>query len=201
MAAIVTTVTVGTDTHSVYALHAGQAVADADSFWNLRLGDAADAWNAASADDKARALVLAVDWLDRATEWQGDEQVAGQPLDWPRINVVNQCTGEAETDGVIPDEIAWAEFWLAGNILNDDSIVDASGQGSNVKSAAAGSAKVEFFSSTLDSGQDTRLPRTANDYIKCWMSGSSNIIAPTTSGDDEESYFDEDDYGRHWGFS
>jgi len=198
--AIVTTVTISTIDYYVYALTA-DPVADADAFWGARLGEAATAWAAASDDDKKKALVMASDWIDRSTDWTGTVTVEGQPRDWPRDGATNQCTGESITDGTVPYALAEATFWLAGEIIVDPSIVDSSGEGSNIKKVEAGSAKVTYFSSTQGGATDTRLPTTANDYLKCFSASSTSIIAPSGSGDDEDSHFCEDDWRRSEGFS
>lgn len=196
----IATVTVGTDSFSVYAL-SSDAVADADSFWNLRLGATATAWAAATDDDKKRALAMASDWIDRSTDWTGTKTVDTQPRDWPRDGATDQCTGESIADGTVPDELAEATFWLAGEIVVDPTIADGSGEGSNIKKVEAGSAKVTYFTQTQGSASDTRLPTTANDYLKCLSASSTTLIAPAGSGDDDDSYFDPDDFTRSEGFS
>lgn len=200
MVAIISTVTIGADIFSVYALTV-DPVADATTFWNGRLGAAATAWAAASADDKARALVAASDWIDRALNFTGTKTVSTQVRDWPRDGATNNCTDEAIADGTIPTELADATFWLAGNIVVDPTIVDAAGQGSNVKSAKAGSAKVEFFQPTIGEAEDTRLPVVAHDYVICFLEGTGDIIAPGGTGDTSDSAFDCDDFERTEGFS
>lgn len=186
----IATVTVGSDTFSVYALTAA-AVTDADSFWNVRIGAQATAWAAASADDKARALAVASDWIDRASTFTGTKTVAAQDRKWPRDNAT--CDSTAVADGTTPDDLAYATFWLAGLILTDKAAQDSSSTGSNVKSAKAGSAKVEFFSSTLNDGN--RLPQTAHDYISCYFE-SPSIIGGTASGVTTTSAFDACDAKR-----
>ncbi len=196
----IATVTIGTDVFSVYALTTDPN-ADCTSFWNGRLGAAATAWGAATTDDQNRALVAASDWIDRASTFQGTKTVSTQAREWPRDGVVDQCTGETVADGTTPDEIAEACFWLAGNIVVDPTIVDGPGEGSNIKSAKAGTAEVVFFQPTTGSSSDTRLPVTAHDYLKCLLDGTSSIIAPSGSGADDDSAFCEDDFTRTEGFS
>ena len=186
----VATVTIGTDVFSVYALTVDPNT-DCDSFWNVRLGAARIAWEAAVEDDQNRALVMASDWIDRASQFTGAKTVTTQAREWPRNNAT--CDGTAVADGTTPDALAYATFWLAGNILSDNELAFGSGTGSNVKSAKAGSAKVEFFSSTLDSG--TRLPQTAHDYISCYFE-STSIIGGTATGTGATSAFDCADFGR-----
>lgn len=190
----ISTVTVGSDTASVYAL-TSNALADADSFHNVRLGAGTTAWNAAIDDDKERALLLASDWIDRSSTFSGTKTVEAQPRAWPRDGAT--CDGESVADGSVPDPLALATFWLAGQLLVDNDGADSEGTSSNVKSAKAGSAKVEFFSAT----SGNRLPKTAHDYVGCYLTGGATIITPMVSGADGESAFDECDFGRSEGFS
>ncbi len=191
----VATVTIGTDVVSVYALTSDPNT-DSDSFWNVRLGAQATAWNAATEDDQNRALAAATDWIDRASNFTGTKTSAAQPLEWPRDGAT--CDGVAVTDGTTPDELALATFWLAGDILADTDAAASMGTGSNVKSAKAGSAKVEFFSSTVNDG--TRLPITANDYLKCFFE-STTITGGTATGVTDTSAFDDCDFDRSEGFA
>lgn len=194
--AIVTTVTIATVTYSVYGLTA-DPVGDADDYLNAKIG--ATAWAAASVDDRARALVSATRWLDRVSNFSGTKTVSTQPLEWPRDGAT--CGSTAITDGTIPDDIALAEFELALALTNDAAAQDASGQGSNVKRAKAGSAEVEFFSSTIGTSADTKLPTVAHDLIKCLLDGSGSAFGGGfASGADCSSSFDDTDFGRSGGY-
>lgn len=197
----VATVTIGSDTFSVYALTASPA-ADATSFWNGRLGAEATAWGAATSDNRSRALVAATDWLDRAigAKLSGTKTVSSQPLEFPRDGAF--CNGTAITDGTTPDSVAKATFWLAGKLLVDASAANATGQGSNVKTAQAGTASVTFFAATLGTALDTRLPVTAMDYVKCLLSGAGTASAAGfASGVDCDSAFSSKDYTLDQGYA
>ena len=65
----------------------------------------------------------------------------------------------------------------------------SSGEGSNVKSAKAGSAQVVFFRPTTGSGEDTRLPTVADDFTKCYTDAgtASGIAGPSITGTDQAS--------------
>lgn len=193
----VATLDIGTNTYSVYALTT-DPVDDANDYFSARLG--ASAWTDATTADKKRALVSAVRWMDRSVTWSGTvaDSVTPQPLQWPRDGAT--CNGEAVPDGTVPDNLALAEFELALALLGDASAQDSSGQGSNVKSVGAGSAQVEFFSSTVDTSTDTRLPQPAHDLVKCYF-GSQGLIAGTASGVDSESAFGPCDFDRSEGFA
>lgn len=192
----VATITLDSVNYSVYGV-TSDPITDATSYLNARLGGGA--WAAASADDQKRALISAVRWMDRAVTWDGSKTVSTQDLQWPRDDVTNSCTGEAVADGTVPDEIAETSFELALVILNDNAAQDAASQGSNVKSAQAGSAKVEFFSSTLGSTQDTKLPQAANDIASCFY-GSSGTQVGEASGTSESSSFCDTDWELNEGW-
>tara|TARA_R110000744_G_scaffold380215_1_gene500250 strand:- start:43960 stop:44568 length:609 start_codon:yes stop_codon:yes gene_type:complete len=182
--AVIDTVTIGTDSWSVYALVLTEAIANTDSFWAGRLGAEATAWTAATANEKIQAVVMAADWLDRALIFSGDKTVATQDRAWPRDSATNGCTGVATTDGSTPDDIFRAQSWLSGVILADNAASSSTGEGANIKSAKAGSAQVVFFRPTTGTAEDTRLPTVADDYTKCYTDAgtSSGIAGPTITG-------------------
>tara|TARA_R110000764_G_scaffold36736_1_gene81953 strand:+ start:21457 stop:22071 length:615 start_codon:yes stop_codon:yes gene_type:complete len=185
--AVIDTITIGADSFSVYALTLTFAVAETTTFFNGRLGAEATAWAAAvtaGVDDEKRALAAAADWMDRALNFTGDETAPPQARAWPRDSATNGCTGDAVTDGTTPDDIFYAQAWLAGAILVDNAAAASSGEGSNVKSAKAGSAQVVFFRPTEGSSSDTRLPKVADDFTKCYTDAgaSSGIAGPSITG-------------------
>lgn len=185
----ISTVTVGSDSASVYAL-TSNALTDADSFWNLRIGADATAWAAGSDDDKERCLNSASDWIDRSQDFSGEKTVAAQDREWPRDGA--SCSGTAIDDGTTPDALALACFWLAGQIIVNNSIQAGEGTGSNVRSAKAGTAKVEFFSQTAGN----RLPQTAYDYLACFNDSAIDSLGGTATGIDRTTAFDSDDFLR-----
>lgn len=194
--AIATTVTIAAVVYDVYGL-TSDPVGDADDYLNAKLG--ATAWAAASADDRARAIVSAARWIDRVLTFSGEKTVASQELEWPRDGAA--CSGTAIADGTIPDDVALAEFELAFILIGDATAQDASSQGSNVKSAKAGSAEVVFFGATIGTSDDTKLPSPAHDMLKCLTSGAgTNIGGGNAYGVDGSSSFDADDYGRSGGY-
>lgn len=195
--ATIQTVTIGSGTFSVYAL-TSDPVADLTNYFGAQLGANADAVAAASSTDKKRALVMAAGWIDRAVTFSGSQTVDGQPRQWPRTGA--SCGTKAIADGTTPDNVANAEFELAGIILVDPSQSASMGTGSNIKAVKAGTASVDFFTPTIGTATDSRLPIVANDLLKC-MYGSTNIQAPVIPGTDQDSHFTEDDFERGTPFS
>ena len=192
--AVIDTVTIGTDVFSVYALVLTEANENTDTFWNGRLGAEATAWAAATEENQNKALVAAADWLDRALNFTGTKTVSTQARDWPRDSATNSCTDESIADGTTPDDIFNTQAWLAGVILVDNSAQASSGEGSNIKKVAAGSANVEFFRPTVGTSTDVRLPQVAHDYSKCYTESAVTLSGPTASGTSQASSFCEDDF-------
>ena len=185
----ISTVTIGSDTFSVYAL-TSDPVADATSYHNVRIGAKSTAFLALTDDDKKRCLVAASDWVDRSQEFSGTKTVAAQAREWPRDNAT--CDGTAVTSGTTPDDIANATFWLAGAVASDNDADEGEGTASNIKSAKAGSAKVEFFSQT----SGNRLPTPAHDLLACYNDRDVDSLGGRATGITDTTAFDSDDYLR-----
>jgi hypothetical protein len=198
----VTTVTISGNTYYTYALTAGAAVTDATTWHAGRLGSGSTAWGTATADNRAKSLVSASEWIDRAVgnQFSGSETSTSQPLEWPRDEATNN--GVSVPDGTTPDDIAYAAFWLAGQLLVDANLASSTGTGSNVKEAKAGSALVRFFSSTIGTTQDTRLPITAMDFLRPFFGGSGTVYgAGVASGVTSASAFNAENFTRSEGFA
>jgi len=199
MAASIQTVSIGISTYSVYARTADPEV-DLVAYFNARLGAAAAAVTAASSDNRKRALVMAADFIDRVSNFSGEETTAGQARSWPRDGA--NCNGTAITDGTVAEELPPAEFELAGYLLLDATLYDGEGSGSNVRRVQAGSASVEFFVQTINSARDKRLPIVVNDILKCLFASAAGSFDTTVTGvDDCGSYFGECDFDRGQGFA
>ncbi len=176
--AVISTITIGADTFSVYALTA-DPVADADSYLAARIGST---WSAATTLEKQQSIISAARMLDRSVNWSGEKTVATQPREWPRDGAT--CDSESVTDGTTPDVIATAEFELANILFLDATVQDSAGTGSNVKVVKAGSATVEFFTPTIGvEGGETRLPTTVNDLVMCYL--DSSVVTSTSFGTDD----------------
>lgn len=196
----VTTVTISANDYSVYAL-VSAPVTEATTFWTGRLGAESTAFLAATSDNKAKSLVTAADWIDRAlgNKFTGTQTSDTQPRAWPRDGATKN--GTALADGVTPDDVANAQYLLAGILTVNPALALGTGTGSNVKQAKAGSASVQFFSSTLNSNYDTRLPVGVMDLLRPFLGALSTYGAGLASGVDGESPFSEDDFQRSDGFA
>ena len=86
------------------------AVADADTYHADR---GFTAWDDATDDEKATALIRATDYLN-GLSWQG-RKVAMRTMAWPRIDVV--VDGYAVDSTVVPDEVVNATCYMAGEFV------------------------------------------------------------------------------------
>ncbi len=195
---IVSILSIGANTYSVYALTA-DPLADTKAYLAGRLGTAA--WDDANSNDKKKALVGSARFIDRAVSFSGTQTdiVTPQPLQWPRDGA--DCNGTSVTDGTTPDAFFEAQAEMALILLTDSTVQDGQGTGSNVKSVKAGSAKVDFFMSTLDSNQDTRLPPVVNDLLGCYIVGITTVGGSFGTGtDDADPGYNKCDFDRSQGF-
>ncbi len=190
--AVISTITIGSDVFSVYALTA-DPVADADSYLAARIGET---WSGASTLNKQQALISAARMLDRAVLWSGIPTVEGQAREWPRDGAT--CNGDTVTNGTIPDDIATAEFELANILFLDATVQDTSSTGSNTKSVKTGSVKIEFFNGA--DGSEPRLPATVNDLIVCYIDVTSGITTAFGVDDsDNDPGYDKDCFDLNQG--
>ncbi len=192
----VATITIGADSYSAYGL-TSDPVADAKSYFKARLGTTS--WDSADTSTKKSALISATRMIDRRPLYSGAKTVSAQDLEWPRDGAT--WRDDAVVDGTTPDNIALASFELALSLLEDESIQDSAGTGSNVRRAKAGSAEVEFFVPTVGGSSETQFPQVVHELIAGFFSGSNTGLgAPFASGVDssnldESSHFDSDTDG------
>lgn len=185
------TVTIGSDTFSVYGTTAGFA-SYANGSWSWSA-----TYAAAASNDTKRAHVEASRLLDRQT-WDGSLTANGQALAWPRDGVSGTPPGldDPPDDGTTPDCIVFACYELALAMLANVSSVAGTSTASNVQSVGAGAASVSFFYPKTGG----RFPERVMELIS-WALGSSvssdiGALGVYVSGDDGESEFDScDEYG------
>lgn len=144
-------------------------VADATTYFDNRL-DASD-WTAATADNKAAALITATSWLD-TLEFYGDRSATTQALKWPRTDIT--CDGVEATAAFIPREIKDATCEAALALLRNPTmlrgVVTAPGSYDEVTLGDLsvkyrGQGEVESLQSITDA-----LP-WLRSFLKCWAKG------------------------------
>lgn len=142
-------------------------VATADTYFSNRLN--ADAWSAASADDKARALIMASSRLD-AERWQGLRTDPGQALAWPRGYIIDDSGTEWNSD-IIPLAVANGCCELALALLTSQSDLFADSGLEPFQSAASGSQSVTLRSDW----QAAALPAIVNRMVSRYKAGGSGF--------------------------
>lgn len=105
----------------------------ADAHFDARLH--ADSWNAASDDDKTKALLMAAVMLDRFIRWNGSKAFPDQPLEWPRIGISWIPAGS------VPLSVRAAQMELALVLLSRDTT--ALPETAGMKSIQADTLKIE----------------------------------------------------------
>lgn len=173
-------------------------VNDADDYLAAKIGST---WSTFTTLKKQQCIVTAARMLSTAVIYSGTVTVAGQPLAWPRDNATNSCTGVAVTSGTTPDDIAFAQYELAQILGDDPSVAASSGTGSNVKRVKAGSAEVEFFTQTIGSAEETRLPTVVNDLAGCFVDGTATLGGSYGTGTTQsDPGYCKDEYDRTEGY-
>ena len=190
--AIVSTITIGADTFSVYAI-TSDPVADADSYFAAHI-DAAE-WTVATTLTKQQALISSFRMIEQ-NEWTGTPDSSASQF--PGTGITKR--GEAVADGT-PDDIAHGQFEFALALLKDADQLNKNSTASNVKGVGAGSAKVEFFYPLP--GSSTRWPLQVNGYLAGYLDASNDITAlkPYVNGTSVETGFTDLDGDRSEGFA
>lgn len=132
-------------------------VAEADAYHDARLHS--EAWTAADAGTKTRALIMATRLIDSLYDWTGDISSGQQALLWPRVGMSRRTgsdrTGWNPTAGwfggaypiasdVIPPELKNATAEFARQLLAEDRSADSDVEAQGLKSLRVGPIGLEF---------------------------------------------------------
>lgn len=110
----------------IKGINSYSTVEEADAYFVDRLDVAA--WEEASADLKAKALVTASAHLDNLT-WTGIAADKDQPMAFPRIGSwFNSRSGYYETLSGIPSRVVLATCEMAHHLLNNEGLFDDMGR-------------------------------------------------------------------------
>lgn len=148
-------------------------VATATTYFGDRLGNAS--WTAASADDKAAALITATSWLE-SLEYYGNRASTSQALKWPRTDV--SCDGVEADETYIPADIQAATAETAQALITTPTLMRGSTTGPGVyDKVELGDLKVEYRSSDAVSSVDSIIDVLPwlKSYLRCWVRNASNI--------------------------
>jgi hypothetical protein len=114
----------------------GTGKADANAYANVADGDAyhaghlyASAWTAATADQKAVALVMAARLIDAEYQFGGTRSVASQALQWPREDCPDPDAGDMVAETMVPKAVVEAACELARELILTDRTAAPAGEG------------------------------------------------------------------------
>ena len=114
----------------------GTGKADANAYANVADGDAyhagnlyASAWTAATADNKAVALVMASRLIDAEYQFGGTRAVASQALQWPREDCPDPDAGDMVAETIVPKAVVEAACELARELIIADRTAAPAGEG------------------------------------------------------------------------
>ncbi len=114
----------------------GAGLVDANSYADVADGNAyhaghlyASAWTAASADQKAVALVMASRLIDAEYQFGGTRAVATQSLQWPRRQCRILDDEDALAEIMVPKAVVQATCELARELLLVDRTASPAGEG------------------------------------------------------------------------
>jgi len=102
-------------------------------------------WDAASADERRRAIVTATALLDSTFEWTGEPTTYEQKLMWPRTGCVSR-TGNDLPDDTIPGSVKDATAELARQLLVSDRTADNEAEAAGLTSLSAAGISLNFQS-------------------------------------------------------
>ncbi len=114
----------------------GAGLVDANSYADVADGDVyhaghlyASAWSAASAEQKAVALVMASRLMDAEYQFGGVRAVASQALQWPREDCPDPDAGDVVAKTMVPKAIVEAACELARELIIADRTAAPAGEG------------------------------------------------------------------------
>jgi hypothetical protein len=126
------------------------AGADANSYLELEDADAyhdahpyASTWDAATTDQKNRALVMATSLLDTWYTWKGSVVGSTQALLWPRVGVIGP-NGYEQSHNAIPVRIMNGTAELARQLLDEDRTADSETEVKGLTELTVGSIGMKF---------------------------------------------------------
>jgi len=168
------------------------------------------AWATLTTDQKSQSLVAATNRLDLLL-WSGAKTGSeqDQPNAWPRTGMF-YCDGSPAPVDEVPIDVETATILQAGSVSIDPT-ADTGSSTQTIKSAGAGSAKVEFFSGSTLAGPPKGSPikdPTIHNLVRCFISidaaigGAVGAYAPGSGADAPKTCFgDTEPLGRSKGYA
>ena len=122
-------------------------LAAAETYFESRLD--ITAWDAATDDDKNRALATATRLLDSMYVWASVAATEAQRLHWPRTFMLDAKRRDTIGSTVIPEELGFATAELANTLLVSDRTLDSDVETQGLTKLVAGSVELEFKDSVF----------------------------------------------------
>lgn len=136
-----------------------------------RLGLSLTGWNAATSDQKARALVTAADSLDSLV-FPGVRETTDQSREWPRVR-----TGLSRIDAVLPEGLLLAQVAEAVSLLSTPNKIE-SAAAAGVESESFGGKSLSFNpSKAKEFRPSTLVSKAATDLL-----AMSRLLPPPGAG-------------------
>lgn len=161
--------------------------AAAITYLGMMLGESYDAWRALTNDQQKQALATATRHIDRRT--------------W--ATAVNTfALRDAAVDAESRPVFQLASYELAAIAAADPSVLATTETGSNIRSAGAGTARVEFFRPTsVAAGTSRPLPDVVQQLIGSYLASSASSSDDGTggygqSGNCESAFEDSGEFTR-----
>jgi len=119
----------------------------AETYFESRLD--ITAWDAATDDNKNRALATATRLLDSMYVWANFAVDSTQRLHWPRVFMLDAKRRDTILSTVIPEELGFATAELANTLLVSDRTLDSDIETQGLTKLVAGSVELEFKDSVF----------------------------------------------------
>ena len=102
-----------------------------------------EAWDAASADMRKRAIITATRLIDQRIEWSGHATDTTQALAWPRVGMVNRNYVAIDED-VVPTDLKNATADFARIMLEHDYTADNAAGRDGLSRVKAGPVEIDY---------------------------------------------------------
>lgn len=123
-------------------------------------------WDAATDDEKNRALVTATRLLDEQYTWEGEAANDTQALQWPREAVLDHLQLSYIDEAVIPSRLKDATAEFARQVLAGNRMADSDVETQGISSFSAGSVSFSFREDVDASAYVT--PVAVRNMIPTW---------------------------------
>lgn len=151
-------------------------------------------WDAATDENKDKALVTAFRMIDRQT-WEGEKTVSSQVQEFPRTGLTDK-DGNAVSSSSVPQEVKDGQAELALSLLDDLTVQSQASTGTNVKEVDAKGVSVTFFNPS-NPDEETRFPTIVQELLGPFLGNDGfDLLASESLGSDATGLFGQTEYGK-----